>query len=37
MRLEHLAEMSRLKGGETHGDMGPRSTSRLAILPDTTP
>lgn len=28
--------MFRLKGGETHGDMGPRSASRLAILPDTT-
>jgi len=36
IRLEHIAEMFRLKGGETHGDMGPRSASRLAILPDTT-
>jgi pimeloyl-ACP methyl ester carboxylesterase len=36
IRLEHIAEMFRLKGGETHGDMGPRSESRLAILPDTT-
>ena len=36
IRLEHVAEMFRLKGGETHGDMKPRSTSRLAILPDTT-
>ncbi|AIE84587.1 alpha/beta fold hydrolase [Fimbriimonas ginsengisoli] len=36
VRLEHIAEMFRLKGGGTHGDMGPRSTSRLAILPDTT-
>jgi pimeloyl-ACP methyl ester carboxylesterase len=36
IRLEHIAEMFRLKGGGTHGDMGPRSTSRLAILPDTT-
>src|ERR1700683_5108377 len=36
VRLGHVAEMFRLKGGETHGDMGPRSTSRLAILPNTT-
>ncbi len=36
IRLEHVAEMFRLKGGEVHGDMRPRSTSRLAILPDTT-
>ncbi|HWD41318.1 MAG TPA: alpha/beta hydrolase [Fimbriimonas sp.] len=36
VRLEHVAEMFRLKGGEVHGDMGPRSASRLAILPDTT-
>ena len=36
VRLEHVAEMFRLKGGGTHGDMGPRSASRLAILPDTT-
>ncbi len=36
VRLEHIAEMFRLKGGETLGDMGPRSASRLAILPDTT-
>jgi hypothetical protein len=28
--------MYRLKGGEIHGDMQPRSASRLAILPDTT-
>ncbi len=34
--LAHIAEMFRLKGGETHGDMMPRSASRLAILPDTT-
>ena len=34
--LQHVAEMFRLKGGETHGDMGPRSASRLAILPNTT-
>ena len=36
IRLEHVAEMFRLKGGGSHGDMGPRSASRLAILPDST-
>jgi pimeloyl-ACP methyl ester carboxylesterase len=36
VRLEHIAEMYRLKGGELHGDMRARSESRLAILPDTT-
>src|SRR5271170_1130568 len=36
VRLEHVAEMFRLKGGEVHGDMKTRSASRLAILPDTT-
>ena len=36
IRLEHVAEMFRLKGGGAHGDMGPRAASRLAILPDTT-
>src|SRR5882724_3565623 len=36
IRLEHVAGMFRLKGGEIHGDMRPRSTSRLAILPNTT-
>src|SRR5271154_259562 len=36
IRLEHGAGMFRLKGGEIHGDMKPRSASRLAILPDTT-
>jgi pimeloyl-ACP methyl ester carboxylesterase len=36
VRLDHIAEMYRLKGGEMHGDMHPRSASRLAILPDTT-
>ncbi len=36
IRLEHIAEMFRLKGGGSHGDMGPRSESRLAILPNTT-
>src|SRR5882724_6279774 len=36
VRLDHIMEMFRLKGGEVFGDMRPRSTSRLAILPDTT-
>lgn len=36
VKLEHVAEMFRLKGGGSHGDMGPRAASRLAILPDTT-
>lgn len=36
IRLEHVAEMFRLKGGEIHGDLRPRSASRLAILPNTT-
>jgi hypothetical protein len=36
VRLDHIAEMFRLKGGEVHGDMRPRSASRLAILPNTT-
>ena len=36
IRLDHVREMFRLKGGETHGDMGPRTASRLAILPETT-
>src|SRR5262249_33864485 len=36
VRLDHIAEMFRLKGGEVFGDMRPRSESRLAILPQTT-
>jgi pimeloyl-ACP methyl ester carboxylesterase len=36
VRLDHMAEMFRLKGGEIMGDMRPRSASRLAVLPDTT-
>jgi pimeloyl-ACP methyl ester carboxylesterase len=36
IRLAHVAEMFRLKGGGVHGDMQERSASRLAILPDTT-
>lgn len=34
VRLAHVAEMFRLKGGEVHGDMKPRSASRLAIVPN---
>jgi pimeloyl-ACP methyl ester carboxylesterase len=37
VRLDHIAEMYRFKGGgNIHGDMQPRSDSRLAIVPDTT-
>lgn len=36
IRLDHIAEMFRLKGGEIHGDMQPHPASRLAILPNTT-
>jgi pimeloyl-ACP methyl ester carboxylesterase len=36
VRLEHIAEMFRLKGDEIYGDLRPRSASRLAILPNTT-
>ena len=37
VRFNHIAEMYSLKGGGSiHGDMQPRSESRLAILPDTT-
>jgi pimeloyl-ACP methyl ester carboxylesterase len=36
VRLEHIAEMFRLKGNEIFGDLRPRSASRLAILPNTT-
>lgn len=36
VRLDHIAEMYRLKGGEVHGDMRPRPESRLAILPNAT-
>lgn len=35
VRLDHVSEMFRLKGGDISGDLGPRSDSRLAILPDT--
>ena len=37
VRIEHIAEMYSLKGGgHIHGDMMPRSESRLAIIPNTT-
>jgi pimeloyl-ACP methyl ester carboxylesterase len=36
VRLDHIAEMFRLKGGGVFGDLRPRSESRLAILPNTT-
>ena len=37
VRIEHIGEMYRLKGGgNIHGDMQPQPASRLAILPDTT-
>lgn len=37
VRFDHIAEMYRLKGGgNIHGDMQPRSDSRLAIIPNTT-
>jgi pimeloyl-ACP methyl ester carboxylesterase len=36
VRLDHIAEMFRLKGKEIMGDMRPRGESRLAVLPDTT-
>lgn len=36
IRLEHIAEMFRLKGGGIHGDLRPRPASRLAIVPDAT-
>lgn len=35
VKLEHISQMFRLKGGDVSGDLGPRSSSRLAILPDT--
>ena len=36
VRLDHIAEMFRLKGGDVMGDLRPRSESRLAIVPNTT-
>jgi pimeloyl-ACP methyl ester carboxylesterase len=35
VRLDHIAEMYRLKGGDLHGDMRPHPESRLAIIPNT--
>src|SRR5215475_8919067 len=34
VRLDHIAEMFRLTGGDIFSDMRPRSESRLAILPN---
>jgi pimeloyl-ACP methyl ester carboxylesterase len=34
--LDHLAEMFRLKGGGASGDIGARSESRVAVIPNTT-
>lgn len=36
VRLDHIAEMFRLKGGGIFGDLRPRSASRLAVLSNTT-
>ena len=36
VRLDHIAEMYRLKGGDLHGDMRPHPESRLAVIPNTT-
>ncbi len=36
IKLEHIAEIYRLKGGDIHGDMQPHPASRLAIIPDAT-
>ena len=36
VRLDHIAEIFRLKGDEIFGDLRPRSESRLAVLPNTT-
>jgi pimeloyl-ACP methyl ester carboxylesterase len=36
VRLDHISELFRLKGGEIFGDLRPRSESRLAVLPNTT-
>jgi hypothetical protein len=36
VRIEHIAEMFSLKDGGNSGDLGPRSASRVTILPDTT-
>jgi len=36
VRLDHIADMFRLKGGEIHGDLRSRAESRLAVLPNAT-
>lgn len=36
VRLDHISEMFRLKGGEIHGDLRRRAESRLAVLPNAT-
>jgi pimeloyl-ACP methyl ester carboxylesterase len=36
VRLDHIAEMYRLKGGDLHGDLRPHPESRLAIIPNAT-
>lgn len=36
VRLDHISELFRLKGGESMGDLRQRSPSRLAIVPNTT-
>ena len=36
IHLVLFAEMLRLKGGETHGDISLRTSSNLGTLPDTT-
>ena len=36
VRLDHIAEMYRLKGGDLHGDVRPHPESRLAVIPNTT-
>jgi pimeloyl-ACP methyl ester carboxylesterase len=36
VRLDHIAEMYRLKGGDLSGELRPHPESRLAILPNTT-
>lgn len=36
VKLDHMAEMYRLKGGGVHGDIQPRPESRLAVIPNAT-
>ena len=35
VRLDHIVDMFRLKGGDIHGDLRARSESRLAVVPNT--